>query len=58
LIECGKYDVVAYGHTHQCEDMKIGNTLVLNPGTAHGFWERATVMIFDTAIREAEIIDL
>lgn len=58
LIECGKYDVVAYGHTHRCEDTKVGNTLVLNPGTAHGFWERATVMIFDTAIREAEIIDL
>jgi putative phosphoesterase len=58
LIECGKYDVVLHGHSHACENTKTGNTLVLNPGTAHGFRKRATVMIFDILSRKAELIDL
>lgn len=58
LVECGKYDVVLYGHTHKCENIKIGNTLVLNPGTTHGFEFKPTIMIFDTQTKEAEIIDL
>jgi hypothetical protein len=36
----------------------VGKTLVLNPGTVHGFGERATVMIFDSRTRSTEIIDL
>ena len=58
LVECGKYDVVLYGHTHKCENIKIGNTLVLNPGTTHGFEFKPTVMLFDTRTKEAELIDL
>ncbi len=58
LVECGKYDVVAYGHTHECENKKVGNTLVLNPGTAHGFWETATIIVFDTQTRSPEFIEL
>ena len=58
LIECGKYDVVLYGHTHKYENMKIGNTLVLNPGTTHGFEFKPTIMIFDTLKKQAELIDL
>jgi putative phosphoesterase len=58
LIDSGTYDVVMYGHTHAPLNKKVGNTLVLNPGTSHGFWKRATVMVFDTETREPEIIDL
>ncbi len=58
LINSGTYDVVMYGHTHACRNEMAGDTLVLNPGTSHGFWKRATVMVFDTESREAEIIDL
>lgn len=58
LIECGRYDIVIYGHTHECENKRVGNTLVLNPGTAHGFLEKATVLIIDTKTKEAEFIDL
>jgi putative phosphoesterase len=58
LIHCGKYDVVLYGHTHKSENVQIGKTLVLNPGTSHGFGETATIMIFDTQTRKAELIDL
>lgn len=58
LIACGKYDVVVYGHTHECENKKTGNTLVLNPGTAHGFWDKATIIVFDTQTRKSEFIEL
>jgi putative phosphoesterase len=58
LVECGKYNVVMYGHTHECVNTHVGKTLVLNPGTVHGFGERATVMIFDSRTRSTEIIDL
>jgi hypothetical protein len=58
LIECGRYDVVLYGHTHECVDETRGRTRVLNPGTAHGFGYKATIMIFDTVGREAEFIDI
>lgn len=58
LVECGKYDVVLCGHTHECINETTGNTLVLNPGTAHGFGDRATVMIFDTRTKTSEFIEL
>jgi len=58
LIECGTYDVVMCGHTHECVNKKSGNTLVLNPGTSHGFRGKATIMIFDTLTRETEFISL
>jgi putative phosphoesterase len=58
LIECGKYDVVMYGHTHECVNTQSGKTLVLNPGTVNGFGDRATIMIFDSKNVSSEIIDL
>jgi len=58
LIECGRYDVVAFGHTHECENTMAGNTLVLNPGTVHGFWNKATIIIFDTITRKVDFITL
>jgi putative phosphoesterase len=58
LIACGKYDVVMYGHTHECVNEKIGKTLVLNPGTVHGFWNRATVMILNVQTKQVEIINI
>jgi len=58
LIKCSKYDVVLSGHTHKYENIRIGKTLVLNPGTSHGFGDKATVMVFDTETMLAELIDL
>jgi putative phosphoesterase len=58
LVACGTYNVVMYGHTHECVNTHVGKTLVLNPGTVHGFGGRATVMIFDSQARSTEIIDL
>jgi putative phosphoesterase len=58
LITCNKYDVLMYGHTHECVAGQSGDTLVLNPGTSHGFGDRATIMIFDTKSRTAEAVTL
>jgi putative phosphoesterase len=58
LIDCGKYDVFIYGHTHQCRNKKIGKTLVLNPGTVHGFEFGPTIMIFDTQTGQPEVVNL
>jgi len=58
LIECERYDIVLYGHTHECVDKTKGNTRILNPGTAHGFGDRATIMVFDTESQQVEVIDI
>jgi putative phosphoesterase len=58
LVGCGNYDVVMYGHTHVCVHSRSGKTLVLNPGTSHGFGDTATIMIFDTQSRSPEIITI
>ena len=60
LIQSGKYDVVVCGHTHKVENKNVGKTLVINPGTANGwfFGYKATAAIFDTQTRESEFIQL
>ena len=60
LIQSGKYNVVVYGHTHKIDNKTVGNTIVINPGTANGwfFGYKATAAIFDTVSKECEFIDL
>ncbi|MAF13687.1 MAG: YfcE family phosphodiesterase [Parcubacteria group bacterium] len=58
LAKEGKYDLSFYGHTHQPWEEKIGNTLVLNPGTLAGLFAKATFAIYDTAEDKAELIIL
>jgi uncharacterized protein len=60
LIQSAKYDVVVCGHTHRTLNSKVGKTLVLNPGTAKGwfFGYMATIAIFDTLTKEVNFIDL
>lgn len=58
LIECGRYDILLYGHTHQLEKKMVGSTLALNPGTAHGFGKQATIAVLDTNTKQVEIINL
>ena len=55
LVRCGKYDLVISGHTHTVVNERINNTLMLNPGSAHGFDSQATVAVFDTETQEAVI---
>jgi putative phosphoesterase len=58
LITSQKYDVVLFGHTHQCENKAHGKTIALNPGTAHGFGDKATIVVFDTKTKQPEFINL
>ena len=60
LIQSQKYDVIVYGHTHKRQNAIIGKTLVLNPGTAKGwfFGYNASVAIFDTETKLLEFINL
>ncbi len=60
LIQSGKYNVVVYGHTHKIDNKIVGDTLVINPGTANGwfFGYKATAAIFDTISKECDFIDL
>ncbi len=37
LASSGKFDAVLYGHTHQADNRKLGNTLLLNPGETYGY---------------------
>ncbi|MDX1639625.1 MAG: metallophosphoesterase [Balneolaceae bacterium] len=58
LRRSGNYDVVVSGHTHSVVEKEIGNTLAVNPGTAHGFDEEATAVLLETESRELEIVRL
>ncbi|MBF0187658.1 MAG: YfcE family phosphodiesterase [Magnetococcales bacterium] len=71
LTHCGLYDWVVTGHTHVVVEKRVGKTLLMNPGSAHGFIRKPnadgveigpdgfvrkpTAMIVDT---ETEQIDL
>jgi uncharacterized protein len=58
LIKCGTYNVVISGHTHTAHIEKHGNTLHINPGSAHGFGHAGTITTLDPATREASVIKL
>ena len=60
IIHSEKYDLVVCGHTHRIQSSMVGKTLVVNPGTANGwfFGFGATVAILDTQSRSAEFIRL
>ncbi len=60
LIQSGKYNVVVYGHTHKIDNKVVGKTIVINPGTANGwfFGYKATATIFDTVSKECDFVEL
>ncbi|MBF0342266.1 MAG: metallophosphoesterase [Magnetococcales bacterium] len=58
LIASGAYRVVITGHTHRPVNRMEGATLVLNPGTLHGFGRQATAMIYDDQTRSAQLVEL
>jgi uncharacterized protein len=60
LIKSGKYDMIIYGHTHRKANDKIGRTIVVNPGTAKGwfFGFYATIAVFDTRSRIIDFVNL
>jgi putative phosphoesterase len=49
LINCGSYDIVVTGHTHDYVCERHNQTWHLNPGTAHGFGGQGSAMILETS---------
>ena len=58
LHQCGKYDAVISGHTHETVQKKAGDTLVINPGTANGFDGKPTMAFLDTSNMNVEFVEL
>jgi putative phosphoesterase len=60
LIKSAKYDVFVCGHTHRTLSKTFGKTMVINPGTANGWFlgYKATAAIFDTIEKHIEFINL
>ncbi|MFC1687220.1 metallophosphoesterase [Patescibacteria group bacterium] len=58
LAASGNYDLVCYGHNHIQAEEKVGNTLMLNPGTLGGIFAPATLATYDTATGEAKLLSL
>ena len=56
VTNCNYFDFVIYGHTHEKEIRKIGNSLVINPGEVCGYLSgEATVAVLDVGKREVRI---
>jgi len=50
LVECGRYDYVCYGHTHQQVHERLGETVRINPGglPIEGADRRPAAVVVDT----------
>ena len=59
LADSGHYDMVVYGHTHEPDIRKRGNTLIVNPGETCGWlYGKSTMAIADLSLLTAELIEL
>ncbi|MFH1367071.1 MAG: YfcE family phosphodiesterase [Patescibacteria group bacterium] len=47
LAAAGSFDLICFGHNHMKTFEKIGNTYLLNPGTAGGMFQYPSFAIFD-----------
>jgi hypothetical protein len=58
LVASGAYDLIVYGHTHEV-DVRTGRPAAVNPGEACGWLTgRSTAVLFDTATRTCEIVEI
>lgn len=55
LAECGRYDLVCYGHDHTAHIEQVQQTVLVNPGELMGLYGRTTLALFDTESRQAEL---
>ena len=59
LAASGRFDLVIYGHTHEVDERRDGETLLLNPGEVGGWLTgRKTAAVVDLSSLEVEILDL
>jgi putative phosphoesterase len=55
LSKTGKYKLVFYGHTHKPWTEKIGDTVLVNPGTLGGVFSKASFAVYDTTSHNLEL---
>jgi len=59
LAKSGDFNVIIYGHTHQIDNKRIGNTLVINPGELCGWlYGNPSFMFLDSETLDIEIVYL
>jgi len=59
VIECGYFNAVIHGHSHNRGIERKGKTLVINPGELCGYLTgKPSIAILDTSKDEARLIDL
>jgi putative phosphoesterase len=54
----GRYALVCYGHNHRAAVVKIGQTLLLNPGEVMGRFGISSIALYDTEANEAVFYSL
>ena len=59
LARSAEFDVIVYGHTHDIDIRRVGETLIINPGETGGWLrEKATVVVLDLETMEPELLEL
>jgi putative phosphoesterase len=58
LCHSGRFDIVVSGHIHEKVNQVIGETIHINPGTAHGFGEEASIAFLNTETKEVKFVAL
>jgi uncharacterized protein len=59
LADSGHLDLIVYGHTHEIEERRRSQALILNPGEGCGYLkDRATAMIVDLESMSVETLEL
>jgi len=58
-IAGGGYDLVLFGHTHRPMTMRVGRSVVINPGEACGFTSgKPTCAVVDLETMDSRILDI
>lgn len=57
-VKSGKYDLVCYGHTHLKRWEKIGESYILNPGTAGGMFQYPSFATVDLQTLDQQFHEL
>lgn len=59
LLECGRFDLIAYGHTHKSESRAKNGTILVNPGECCGWLDgEPSIAVVDTTAREVKNLRL
>lgn len=58
LEQCGNFDAVISGHTHEKKVETVNSTLAINPGTANGFDDVATIALLETESEDIEFREI